>query len=291
MSPKVAVVTGSNSGVGLAIVRAFCKNFGENGAVYLAARNEERGMQAVEVLKKEGLNPRFHLLDVDDVSSMEKLRDDIKTEHGGVDILVNNAGIAYKDDKPMAEQAVGSIKTNYHGVLLMTNTFLPIIRDGGRIVHLASLVAARTFYNISEELQQRFRDVSTEEDVTGLMNEFIEAMKEGEPWTKGWLDFSYGTSKLGVVALTKVQGEMVRKDPSKKDVLINCCCPGYVVTNMTADHTGDDANSRITPDQGADTPVYLSLLPAGTADIQGRFVSKRIVKNFFEDDIRPVTFN
>eukprot|EP00057_Strongylocentrotus_purpuratus_P013025 XP_011667499.1 PREDICTED: carbonyl reductase [NADPH] 1 isoform X1 [Strongylocentrotus purpuratus] len=290
MSPKVAVVTGSNSGVGLAIVRALCKHFGENGAVYLTARNEERGMQAVEVLKKEGLNPRFHLLDVNDVTSMEKLRDDIKTEHGGVDILVNNAGIAYKgNDTPMCEQAAGSIKTNYHGVLLMTDTFLPIIRDGGRITHIASLVAPMTYYKMSEELQKRFKDVSTAAGVTDLMNEFVEATKIGDHVKKGWSDWAYGTSKLGVAALTKVQGENMTKDTSKKDVLINCCCPGYVETGMTAHHSG--AQKRLTPDQGADTPVYLSLLPAGTTDLQGKLLSKRKVKNFFEEDIRPITFN
>ncbi|XP_780055.3 carbonyl reductase [NADPH] 1 [Strongylocentrotus purpuratus] len=290
MPQKVAVVTGSNTGIGLAMVRALCKHFGENGVVYLTARNEERGMQAVEVLKKEGLNPRFHLLDVNDVTSMEKLRDDIKTEHGGVDILINNAGILSKFDIPMYEQAVEMTNTNYHGVLLMTNTFLPIIRDGGRVVQLASLMGARTFYDISEELQHRFRDVSTVEEVTGLMNEYIKATKEGDFKTKGWPDLAYGISKIGVAALTKVQGENVSKDKSKKDVLINCCCPGYIRTNMTATHTGEDTKSMISQDQGADTPVYLSLLPAGTNDLQGKFVTKRMVKNYFKDDIRPVTF-
>ncbi|XP_041478392.1 carbonyl reductase [NADPH] 1-like isoform X2 [Lytechinus variegatus] len=289
MSSKVAVVTGSNSGVGLAIVRAFCKHFGENGAVYLTARNEERGMQAIEVLKKEGLNPRFHLLDVDDVSSMEMLRDDIRTEHGGLDILVNNAGIAYKGNPPMFEQAVGSIKTNYHGVRLMTDTFLPIIRDGGRITHVASMGAPMAYYRLSVELQERFKQVSTVQDVTNLMNEFIEATKIGDHVQKGWPDWAYGTSKLGVVALTKIQGENVSKDSSKKDVLINSCCPGYVATGMTAHHTGEKAKHRLTPDQGADTPVYLSLLPAGTTNIQGKFLYKREIKDFFTVDIRPIT--
>jgi len=289
---RVAVVTGSNSGVGLAIVRAFCKQFGADGVVYLTARNEERGMQAVEVLKKEGLNPSFHLLDVNDVASMEKLRDDIKTQHGGLDILVNNAGIAYKgNDTPMSEQAAGSIKTNYHGVLLMTNTFLPLIRDGGRIVHVASMVAPMTFNKLSEDLKKRFREVSTEQGVTDLMNEFIEATKAGDHVKKGWADWAYGVSKLGVAALTRIQGEQLSKDSTKKDVLINCCCPGYVETGMTAHHAGENAEHRITPDQGADTPVYLSLLPAGTTDIMGKLLSKRKVKNFFTEDIGPITFN
>ena len=39
---------------------------------------------------------------------------------------------------------------------------------------------------------------------------------------KGWADWAYGASKLGVTTLTKIQGQEVSKDSSKKDVLINC---------------------------------------------------------------------
>ena len=45
MSKRVAVVTGSNKGIGFAIVRGLAKAF--KGDVYLTARNEERGLKAM----------------------------------------------------------------------------------------------------------------------------------------------------------------------------------------------------------------------------------------------------
>lgn len=59
---------------------------------------------------------------------------------------------------------------------------------------------------------------------------------------------------------------------------------------MTATHTGEDTKNMISQEQGADTPIYLALLPAGTDDIQGKFVFKRTVLNYFKDDIRPFIF-
>ena len=53
-------------------------------------------MAAVADLKKLDLNPKYHQLDIEDIKSIERLRDDIQKTHGGLDVLVNNAGFAYK---------------------------------------------------------------------------------------------------------------------------------------------------------------------------------------------------
>ena len=57
------------------------------------ARNEALGQEAVKKLNEEGLNPKFHQLDVCDNGSIEQLRDFLQKIYGGLDILVNNAGI------------------------------------------------------------------------------------------------------------------------------------------------------------------------------------------------------
>lgn len=90
----VAVVTGSNKGIGFAIVRALCKQF--QGDVYLTARDPGRGQEAVAKLQEEGLHALFHQLDIDDLQSIRALRDFLKEKYGGLDVLVNNAGIAFK---------------------------------------------------------------------------------------------------------------------------------------------------------------------------------------------------
>ncbi len=61
-----------------------------------SARCEERGREAVEVLTKEGLSPKFHQLDIDDITSIQTLKQFLLDNYGGLDILVNNAGMAFK---------------------------------------------------------------------------------------------------------------------------------------------------------------------------------------------------
>lgn len=90
----VAVVTGSNKGIGFAIVRALCKQF--PGDVYVTARDTGRGQEAVAKLQEEGLHALFHQLDIDDLQSIRALRDFLKEKYGGLNVLVNNAGIAFK---------------------------------------------------------------------------------------------------------------------------------------------------------------------------------------------------
>ncbi|XP_054767991.2 carbonyl reductase [NADPH] 3-like [Lytechinus pictus] len=290
MTKRVALVTGSSSSLGLAIVRSLCKKLGDDGIIYLTARNEGRGVEAVEVLKKEGLGPKFHILDVNDQGSIDKLRDDIANQEGGLDILVNNAGIIFNDDTPKEIQAEKTIQTNYFAVRNVTNAFLPIIRNGGRIVHIASLVAPMAFYKMSDEMQDRFRNVNTGQGINDLMQDYVDSVKSGNTVQIGFADWSYGTSKLGVTTLTRTQSEAIKKDPIKKDVLINCCCPGFLKTSFTAHFDEETIKQMISPDQGADTPVYLALLPPETKDLQGQFLFRREIKDFYKNDIRPVSF-
>ncbi|CAL5196132.1 unnamed protein product [Lathyrus oleraceus] len=89
---RYAVVTGSNKGIGFEIV----KQLASSGIkVVLTARDEQRGLQALETLKASGLSHSvvFHQLDVADAASVAALADFLKSQFGKLDILVNNAGI------------------------------------------------------------------------------------------------------------------------------------------------------------------------------------------------------
>ena len=62
----------------------------------LLARDEARGLAAVEALEKEGLSPKFHQLDILSDDSIKTICKFFVDKYGGLDILVNNAGIAFK---------------------------------------------------------------------------------------------------------------------------------------------------------------------------------------------------
>uniref|UniRef100_A0A3P8SVY2 carbonyl reductase (NADPH) n=1 Tax=Amphiprion percula TaxID=161767 RepID=A0A3P8SVY2_AMPPE len=273
MSTRVAVVTGSNKGIGLAIVRALCRLF--QGDVYLTARDLGRGEEAVKSLSSEGLNPKFHQLDVNDLNSIRATAEYFKEKYGGVDVLVNNAGVAFKDSdpSPFAVQAEVTLKTNFFAARDMLSHFLPLIRPGGRVVNVSSSLGSNALKKCSSDLQQRLRgDDITEDELAGLMQRFVDEAKKGEHKQGGWPDTAYGVSKMGLTVLTVIQARRLSKERPNDEILVNACCPGWVRTDMA----GDKAPKS--PDEGAITPVYLALLPPGATEPHGKFVSDKEVQ-------------
>uniref|UniRef100_A0A3Q3AXJ0 Carbonyl reductase 1 n=1 Tax=Kryptolebias marmoratus TaxID=37003 RepID=A0A3Q3AXJ0_KRYMA len=199
MPKMVAVVTGSNKGIGLAIVRELCKQF--QGDVYLTARQVGRGQAAVESLASEGLKPLFHQLDIDDVNSITTAAAFFKDKYGGVDVLINNAGIAFGvgDTTPFPVRAEVTLKTNFFATRDMLTHFWQIIKAGGRVVNVSSALSSSALQQCSSELQQRFRSEDmTEDELVGLMQRFVDEAKRGEHKQDGWPDTAYGVSKLGL---------------------------------------------------------------------------------------------
>ena len=201
---RVAVVTGSNKGIGLAIVRGLCKQF--KGDVYLTSRDEQRGKEAVSKLEAEGLFPKFHQLDITSVDSIQALKQFMQDKYGGVDVLVNNAGIAYKQASkaPALEQATVTTKTNFNGTLNMMKAFVPITKPHGRIVNVSSFAGLLSRLT-NKSLRDRFSNATlTEEGIVALMKEFISDVQEGCHIQKGWGNSFYGVTKVAETALTKV---------------------------------------------------------------------------------------
>lgn len=84
---RLAVVTGGNKGVGLEV----CRQLAVQGVtVILTARDEKRGKDAVESIRRESnlSNVVFHQLDVRDDSSVAALARHIESRYGELDILV-----------------------------------------------------------------------------------------------------------------------------------------------------------------------------------------------------------
>ncbi|CAL9687736.1 unnamed protein product [Knipowitschia caucasica] len=270
---KVAVVTGSNKGIGLAIVRALCKQF--EGDVFITARNTGRGEDAVKTLNSEGLQPKFQQLDINDLSSITQAAAFFKATYGGVDILVNNAGIAFKvaDTTPFEVQAEVTLETNFFATRDMLTHFMPLMNPGGRVVNVSSFVGSRTLNKCSTDLQARFRSEDiTEDELVGLMKRFVEKVKAGQHKEDGWPETAYGVSKTGLTTLSMILARRLSKERPHDNILLNACCPGWVRTDMA----GDKAPKS--PDEGAITPVYLALLPPGASQPHGCFVSDKEVQ-------------
>ncbi|OQR73668.1 carbonyl reductase-like [Tropilaelaps mercedesae] len=268
MVRRVAVITGANKGIGKSIVKHMLER-GFQGDVILTARNQTRGLKAVEELTKLcSKAPLFYRLDVTDCASVEKLRDYIKSTYGGLDVLVNNAGITYDAELPIpyAEQAESVINTNYFGILNTSRIFFPLLRPSARVVHVSSMLGHLSKIP-NNDLRTRFaaKDL-TEDQLTALMQEFLSAARACTNEKLGWGSSSYNVSKVGVCALGFIQQRQFDTNPDK-DLIVNTVHPGYVDTDMTK-HKGP-----LTPDQGADAPTYLAMLPPrDPSNPKGQFV-------------------
>ncbi|KAK4578347.1 hypothetical protein RGQ29_028458 [Quercus rubra] len=231
---RYAVVTGSNKGIGLETVRQLAS---KGVKVVLTARDETKGLEAVQKLKDSGLSDLvlFHRLDVGNPASITSLADFINTQFGRLDILVNNAGIvgatvdfhdsslsinanAVVQERPSIEpkkftQTYESVKecveTNYYGAKRTTEALIPLLQlsDSPRIVNVSSS-ASKFVEDIPNELARGvFTDPKnlTEENVEEVLSEFLKDFKEGSLETKGWGHSSaYVLSKAALNAYTKI---------------------------------------------------------------------------------------
>ncbi|NXS53755.1 CBR1 reductase, partial [Brachypteracias leptosomus] len=271
----VAVVTGSNKGIGFAIVQALCKQF--PGDVYVTARDPGHGQEAVVKLQKEGLRALFHQLDIDDLQSIRALRDFLKEKYGGLNVLVNNAGIAFKvrDTTPFAIQAEVTLKTNFFGTKNVCTELLPLMKPYGKVVNVSSMASISALSGCSQELQQKFRsNTITEDELVELMKKFVEDTKKSVHEKEGWPNTAYGVSKIGVTVLSRIQARILNETRKGDHILLNACCPGWVRTDMA----GPKATKS--PDEGAETPVYLALLPSDADGPHGQFVSDKTVRTW-----------
>lgn len=260
---RVAVVTGSNKGIGYCIAEQLLdsKQFAR---VIVACRNKELGMEAAAKLGGE-----FASLDLADSASIDNFASFIESPRvGRLDCLVNNGAIAFKDadPTPFAEQTAPTLRVNYFGTARLTDRLLPLLCATGenpQVVNVASM-AGRLGQIQDPVLRAEFADPSlTRSRLNDLVHKFENDVAEGAHQERGWGRSNYGFSKLAVIAYTKMRAreEMSVGSPVK----VNCCCPGYCDTDMTS-HRGPRS-----PAEGARNAVLLALQPPDGA-LNGEFI-------------------
>lgn len=145
----------------------------------------------------------------------------------------------------------------------------------GRVVNVSSMVSLRALKNCSPELQQKFRsDTISEEELVGLMNKFVEDTRTGVHQKEGWPNTAYGVTKIGVTVLSRIHARNLSEHRKGDKILLNACCPGWVRTDMA----GPKATKS--PEEGAETPVFLALLPADAEGPHGQFVMEKKVEQW-----------
>src|SRR5712692_7457173 len=138
---KIALITGGNSGIGLATAKQFVK---EGAFVFITGRRQEELDTAV---KEIGRSVTAVQSDVSKMEDLDRLFGQIKREKGKLDILFANAGVArYAPLGKISEELYDSIfDINVKGLLFTVQKALPLMPDGASIVLNASIVGSKGF--------------------------------------------------------------------------------------------------------------------------------------------------
>jgi NAD(P)-dependent dehydrogenase (short-subunit alcohol dehydrogenase family) len=136
---KIALITGGNSGIGLATAKQFVK---EGAYVFITGR---RAAELAAVVREIGPNVTGVQGDVSNLGDLDRLFAQIKREKGRLDIVFANAGIAeYAPLGQISEEHYESIfNVNVKGLLFTVQKALPLLPDGASIVLNASIVASK----------------------------------------------------------------------------------------------------------------------------------------------------
>src|SRR5467141_4063796 len=142
---KIALITGGNSGIGLATAKQFVH---EGAYVFITGRRELELARAVKEIEKNVTGVQG---DVSNLVDLDRLFAQIKREKGKLDIVFANAGVAkYAPFGEITEEFYDSIfDTNVKGLLFTVQKALPLLPDGASIILNASIVASKGLPSIS----------------------------------------------------------------------------------------------------------------------------------------------
>jgi NAD(P)-dependent dehydrogenase (short-subunit alcohol dehydrogenase family) len=244
MTNQVCLVTGASSGLGRVTAEALARL---GATVHMLVRSEGKGHWVREGIVHRTGNERVHLefADLSDLTSVRAFAERFLARQSRLDVLINNAGALLTERGTSADGNELSLATNVLGPFLLTNLLIPILKTSGpsRIINVSS---------------------------GGMYTQKLDAddlQFERKPYNGVT---AYAQAKRAQVILTELWAEKL----AGSGVTVNAMHPGW------ADTPGVQAslptfrrwtkNSLRTPEQGADTIIWLAVAESVT-DISGRF--------------------
>jgi NAD(P)-dependent dehydrogenase (short-subunit alcohol dehydrogenase family) len=235
MSGKRCLVTGANSGLGLAAAKQLARL---GASVTMVARNPDRGQAAqAEVIAQTGnRNVDLEIVDVSSLAAVRTFAARFVEATDRLDVLINNAGVLLPQRRLSVDGIELSFATNVVGPFLLTNLLLPLLERSR---------PARVIFVSSGGMYAQKLDVD-------------DLQSEREPFNG---TIAYARHKRAQVILTEMWAERL----AGSGVTVNVMHPGWADTPGV--QTSLPAFWKITrlflrtPEQGADTVVWLAVAP------------------------------
>ena len=252
MGGKTVLVTGGTSGIGKATAVAMAAMGAD---VVVTGRDPERGGLAVEEIRAESTGGSVELIlaDLAVQAEVRRLAEEFRERHDRLDVLVNNAGLVLSERNETPDGIEAQFAINHLAPFLLTNLLSDLLKKS----------APSRVVTVSSEAQRwgkmDFDDLQSKKRYRGFP--------------------VYGMTKLANVMFTFELAERLKGT----GVTANCMHPGTVNTGFAQNNRGPAALAfRLfkpfmrSPEQGADTLVYLAASPA-VEGMTGKYVSDRKV--------------
>jgi NAD(P)-dependent dehydrogenase (short-subunit alcohol dehydrogenase family) len=244
LQDKVYLVTGANAGIGKSTALALAQR---GATVVMVCRDRVRGEAAQAEMKAISGNDHIDLLigDMTSLTSVRQLAQEVQTNYPQLHALINNAGGTYAKRSLTSDGIESTLALNYIGPFLLTTLLLDQLKANApsRIVNVASMV--HKFGKL------KFDDLQSEQKYASLS--------------------VYGQAKLAFIMFTY---ELARRLDGT-GVTANVLHPGGVATSYVGDNLIGKLSKLVllTPEQGAQTSIYLASSPE-VEHVSGTYFTK-----------------
>ena len=260
-TPRIALVTGANQGLGRALVEGLAAAMQPQDRVLLTGRDPERvGAAAAAVAGGHAVaRVEGRVLDVRDGDAVAALA----AELGEVDIVFSNATARMSPDADPADEVDAVADTSNVATSHMLRAFAPRLRPGGRLIVVAS--ALGTLDKLDDRVAGRFAAAADEslDAVDALVREWRRAVHDGRAEDEGFGTWLNIPSKVAQVAAVRAVARGRRGADLADGTLVMALCPGLIDTDASRPWF-EDMSSAQSPAEAAAWPVALAL--AGTFD-------------------------
>ncbi|GAA3251307.1 SDR family NAD(P)-dependent oxidoreductase [Streptomyces lavendulae subsp. grasserius] len=229
-TPRIALVTGANQGLGRALVEGLAARAGADDVVLLTGRDERRVTEAArEVALRPGTRARVEgrVLDVTDTDAIDRLADELAARHGGVDVVISNAVTRVLPEDSQAARADEFIDVSNTAAHAILRSFGPVLRSGARLLVVASSLG--TLGHLDPRLHHLF-DGAGLDQVEYAVESWRTAVHHNTAAEAGWPRWLNVPSKVAQVAAVRAVAATRRDRDLAAGTLIAAVCPGMVDT-------------------------------------------------------------
>jgi len=265
---KTALITGATRNLGFSLAQGLARRLDPADTVYLTGRDAGRVAQSLKNISGARAQVRGEMLDVSRRDDVERMAGELADRHGGVDLVFSNHYTRVQPEDNLAEIIDYYVETNNLGTTNVLRSFSPLLRDGGRLLVVAS--RAGSLRALAPALHPRFQNLASLDEVDRAVCRWRDAVRSGRAPGQAWPAWINIPSKIGQVAAVRALAAQRRAEDLARGILIASISPGLIDTG--ASRAWLDLTDAPQPDDVAGPVIDFALDPTVDESLYGELV-------------------